>query len=264
MKVLHPLVIIPRMAIIKQSETPAKKIRRLQALEMSERVSRALDFMHQQEIAGIACSVRKAAAIYGAKRSSVYDRYKGRKTRQEAQMKRQILTEQQESVLVEWIKTWGYHGAPMNNLTIRAKARALSGQNVGENWVYRFMRRHPDLKPVWAKKLDAARARGLNPAVVADFFKTLIAELITHGIPAQNIFNADEKGVMCGDDAPVKVFVDRNQRTVSQVTQQDRELTTVMECVCADGTAIPPMIIFKGVKKKVEWTVENDLGMRAA
>ncbi|KIK54418.1 hypothetical protein GYMLUDRAFT_177267 [Collybiopsis luxurians FD-317 M1] len=37
------------------------------------------------------------------------------------------------------------------------------------------------------------------------------------------------------------------------------ELVTVIDCVCADGTAeIPPCFIFKGVGKFPEWMEVND------
>jgi hypothetical protein len=112
-------------------------------------------------------------------------------------------------------------------------------------------------------KLDSARARQLNLAVVKDFYDKLIAELIENRIPPENIFNADEKGIVCGSDEPVKVFISRSQRSATMITQMDHEITTIMECVCTDGTSIPPMFIFKGVRQSKLWCADNDLGLNA-
>jgi hypothetical protein len=249
------------MVVRKPMLSSIKWERRLESIQASQRVEKAVKHFREMEITGKSCTVIEASTLYNTCSSTVYDHLNGCKSHQEAQQSRQLLTVQQEDVLSAWIKTWGYYGAPMTGLTIRAKAKALSSKDVGENWIYRFMMRHPELKPLWANKMDSARANALNPEVVADFYETLRGELVKHGIPPENIFNADEKGIMCGDDEQVKVFVNRNQKTVVQPTQQHHELTTVMECVCADGSAIPPMFIFKGIKKRVEWTVENDFGM---
>jgi Tc5 transposase DNA-binding domain/helix-turn-helix, Psq domain len=251
------------MAIIKQHDNPAKKQRRLIALEMSERVNLALAYMKEIELAGGTPSLRRAASIHNVPRSTLHDRWKGRRTRQEAQKSRQVISDEQERVLVEWIKHAAYCGMPMNGGTIRAKAIGIAGVDLGQNWIYRFMRRHPDLKSVYAKKIDAARARQLNPAVVNDFYQKLVAELVENGIPAENIFNADEKGIVCGEEERVKVFVDRKHQSPRKIAQLNRELTTIIECVCANGTAMSPMIIFKGVRMSSLWCPQDDHGLNA-
>ncbi|PVF93652.1 hypothetical protein CPB86DRAFT_742216, partial [Serendipita vermifera] len=79
--------------------------------------------------------------------------------------------------------------------TVRAKAMVIAGKNVGVNWIYRFRKRHPEVKPASAKKRPSNRVRALNPTTVRDFYNKLIAELIENKIPVQNIFNADEEGI---------------------------------------------------------------------
>jgi hypothetical protein len=86
----------------------------------------------------------------------------------------------------------------MNTHTVRAKAVALAGGGIGKNWVYRFKNRHPELKTVWSSTIDAARAKQVNPTVVQDFYDLLLGELVGNHIPPENIFNMDEKGIVCG------------------------------------------------------------------
>ncbi|KZP07206.1 CENP-B protein, partial [Athelia psychrophila] len=34
-------------------------------------------------------------------------------------------------------------------------------------------------------------------------------------------------------------------------------LVTIIECVCADGTAIPPSVVFQGARRDLEWGRDN-------
>jgi hypothetical protein len=58
----------------------------------------------------------------------------------------------------------------MKTHAAQAKAMALAGKNVGKSWLYRFKKRHPELKTVWASTIDSARAKQINLAVVQDFY----------------------------------------------------------------------------------------------
>jgi hypothetical protein len=238
--------------------TPARS---LEARKMEQKVGLALQFLIQSELAGTPVSIRYAAAQYGALPSTVHARYHGRKTRREAQVIRQLIPPEQEQVLVNWILFWSSKGMPLNTHALHAKAAVLAGQDVGQNWVNRFKVRHPILKTEWSSKVDYKRAKALNPAIVRDFYQKLIAELQGSCIPQCNIFNADEKGVKYGDDQRVKVFVSRRQKGARTVGNLNQELTTVIECVCADGTSIRPMIIFKGKKMSKYWFTQDSGGL---
>jgi hypothetical protein len=78
-------------------------------------------------------------------------------------------------------------------------ATVLARKEVGKNWIYRFQKRHRDIKSAWAQTMESAWAQQLNPAVVQDFYNKLITELVDGHIPVQNIFNANEKGIQCGE-----------------------------------------------------------------
>ncbi|KIM29371.1 hypothetical protein M408DRAFT_68262, partial [Serendipita vermifera MAFF 305830] len=73
----------------------------------------------------------------------------------------------------------------------------------------------------------------------------------------------DEKGIVCGQDERVKVWVSRKQKNTVTIGEKERELTTIIETICADGQSIAPMIIFKGVRQSKQWFVEDDNGMNA-
>lgn len=81
-------------------------------------------------------------------------------------------------------------------------------------------------------------------------------------ITEENIYNMDEKGIQLGMGKRVRAFVDRDQTSVTQVEDGDRELVTMIECVCADGTAIRPGAVFKGARRNLEWGRENPCDAR--
>ena len=72
----------------------------------------------------------------------------------------------------------------------------------------------------------------------------------------------DEKGVQLGIGNRVKVLVDRDQKVVSNIEPGSRELVTIIETMCADGTLLPPSVIFEGNHINAEWGRVNPAGAR--
>jgi len=67
----------------------------------------------------------------------------------------------------------------------------------------------------------------------------------------------DKKGIQLGVGGQIRALVDCDQKNVQQVEDGNRELITVIECVSADGTAIRPSVVFKGVRRNLEWGRDN-------
>ena len=55
----------------------------------------------------------------------------------------------------------------------------------------------------------------------------------------------DEKGVQLRIEKRVYALVDHDQKTVHQVEDGNHEPIMIIECVCPDGTAICPSMVFK-------------------
>ena len=72
-------------------------------------------------------------------------------------------------------------------------------------------------------------------------------------IKPENTWNMDEKGVQLGIGAKVSAIVDRDQAAVYSVEDGNRELVTIIEAVCANGTVLIPSVIFQGVRHNLEW-----------
>ena len=207
-------------------------------------------------------SLREAAKLYNVSRGTLTDRYNGVRTRAEAHEHEQLLSAAQEEVLVAWIKVMGKRGLPMTPHLVRDRVADLIGKPVGESWVDRFKKRHPDLKIKWTTSLEKCRAECLNPTLVNEFYDLLEEVICTYNITPENIYNMDEKGVQLGVGKKVAAFVDRDQKDLYSVEDGNRELVTIIEAISADGVALPPSIIFQGVKRDVEWGRNNPCNAR--
>ncbi|CAH1974319.1 unnamed protein product [Acanthoscelides obtectus] len=84
------------------------------------------------------------------------------------------------------------------------------------------------------------------------FFELLDEVLTKNGLMEKPscIFNMDETGVQLLNK-PSKVVTKKGSKDVHVLTSKERgENVTVIACCSADGTFIPPVLIFKGVNRK--------------
>jgi hypothetical protein len=84
----------------------------------------------------------------------------------------------------------------------------------------------------------------------------------THKIPAENIYNMDEKGIQLGIGQKVKAFVDCDQKDVYSVKDGNRELVTVIEAISANGWSMHPSVIYQGMHRDLEWGQNNPCNTR--
>ena len=79
----------------------------------------------------------------------------------------------------------------------------------------------------------------------------------------ENVYNWDEKGFMMGISHSTKRVMSKEAYTSGRNRQasQDgsREFVTLLACICADGTAIPPALIYTGTGHELLDTWMNDL-----
>jgi hypothetical protein len=188
----------------------------------------------------------------------------GGKTREDAHASERLLTAPQEEVLVNWVKVQGRRGVPMTYASVAQCAGEISGQHVGESWPKRFCRRHPDLKMKKTTGLEKARAKALNHSAVNEFFDILTDVIEKYNISPKDIYNMDEKGIQLGIGARVTAMVDRDQKLVYSIEDGNRELVTVIEAICADGSILHPSVIFQGKRRNSEWGRCNPCNARSA
>lgn len=221
-------------------------------------------------------SILEASKHYSVPRTTLSARLKGRATRHEAHKYEQLLGGPGEELMVQWMMELGYRGVPVTPATATGYAAIIAGKYAGSSWCRRFRRRHPELKAVWSTSLERCRANALNETSVGRFYNMIQELRERYGIRPENEYNMDEKGCQMGIGGRTRVLVDRDQRDVYQIADGDRELVTIVECIPADGggsgdtspemmlaeeeaglLAIPPMVVYRGMRRDAEWAREN-------
>ena len=61
------------------------------------------------------------------------------------------------------------------------------------------------------------------------------------------------EGIMLGQALKVKVICRKGRRNPRCTQNGNREMVTVIECVSADGSVLPPMYIYKGSSHRMGW-----------
>jgi len=119
-------------------------------------------------------------------------------SRQASHETQQLLSFEQENVLVDWIKYLSSTGHPLSKRTIRKKAQDLCGKKPSQNWIPLFLKRNPSIKLGKPSGLDPKRAQAFNHTVVSHHFNLLKEIIEKNGIPWENVYNMDEKGCQRG------------------------------------------------------------------
>jgi hypothetical protein len=180
---------------------------------------------------------------------------------------KQKLSAAEERVLVDFIKESADRGFPMTHSTINTYANAVlqtrvgpDFEPVGPNWIFRFLDRHRDeLQTHWSKPLDTQRARALNPEAVKAWFNLVEEWIVKRGIQKENIYGMDESGFPPSDQGTQRVVGGRGVKTQHKQGGADRENVTALVTICADGTVLRPMIIYKGKNFMKKWGGEQCL-----
>ncbi|KAF7344314.1 DDE-domain-containing protein [Mycena sanguinolenta] len=229
----------------------------LNLLSVEERMQLAIKTMDKTGM-----PERPAAKYFRVPRATLQSHRQGVLPRVEAHAHERVVSVVQEQVLVEWIKIVGRRGFPLSLETVGAYASAICGTTVGKSWPERFKARHPDLKVKWTTSLEECRAHALNPVVVNQYFTLLKETIDQYDIQFKNIYNMDEKGIQLGVGDRIKALVDHDQKTVQQIHNGNRDLVTIIECICADGTALHPSVVFEGVRRDLNWGADNPANAR--
>jgi hypothetical protein len=176
------------------------------------------------------------------------DRINGRSRKRSAQAPFQLLSEQQELTLVDWIDHRATTAKPLDRHGVQSIAFELSGTVPGKNWHRRFEKRHPNLRSSKPGNLDPKRAQNFNPTNVARYFDLLKAVFDAHpDLPPQQIWNMDEKGLQLGGGRKrSKKYYhlrDLKKSKFYRIRSDNLELVTIIECVSPSGLSVPPSFV---------------------
>ncbi|XP_050298658.1 tigger transposable element-derived protein 1-like isoform X2 [Anthonomus grandis grandis] len=178
-----------------------------------------------------------------------------------------LLNAEQERELCQRIFRLAEVGMPLTQRVLRRSVFSFAEEHspnhgfsqttrmAGRKWMHLFYQRHPEVVQRKAQALNPARALKLNRHIVTDYFQKLRKTLVDFSLinRPQCIYNMDEKGCRLTLHHQQKVLTRKGIKRVHLIAPEHAENVTVVACGNALGQAIPPMILFKGVRQKPEW-----------
>jgi hypothetical protein len=210
-------------------------------------------------------SLRDIADSHGVSKSTLARRVQGGQSIREFNATKQLLSTAEEAVLVQFIIESADRGFPLNHDLIKFYVNAIIASRAGadadmcgKKWVFGFLDRHHDvLQSHWSKPLDTQRAKCLNPEAVRSWFDIVEKFVVELGILPENLYAMDENGFPPGLLGRGRVIGARGTKIQHQQGSANRENVTALVTICADGTSVKPMIIFKGKNFMEKWNTDN-------
>ncbi|KAF7568778.1 TolA, Membrane protein involved in colicin uptake [Pyrenophora tritici-repentis] len=195
-------------------------------------------------------TLKEVAEKWGVNRSTLGRRWR-RVTgpRSDGYAQQQAIGPQQELELVRYITKLTKQGLPPTREMIRNFSSEVAHQQLSESWVTRFINRHEIyLISKWTTAMDRTRHLADSESKYRLYFELLHQKITEYHLEARDIYNMDEKGFLIGLIGRSKRIFSRRQWEKKEVraSLQDgsREFLTVLACCCADGSSLPPALIY--------------------
>jgi hypothetical protein len=202
--------------------------------------------------------IREAARLHNVPRTTLQGRLSGRNARRLISQEQQRLSTVHEKGLVDWIIRQESLGFAPTHAQLRAIAASLlesqgSHSSLGKRWATSFIQRHPNIQSKLGRRTEWSRVNAACPENINKLFS--LYETFDW-IPPSQRYNADEGGIIEGQGANGLVIGSSEGKGASQTpTKLDTSRTWIsfIECISATGTALNPLIIFKGKNVQDQW-----------
>lgn len=171
------------------------------------------------------------------------------------------LSEDEEAVLVDRLKTCSDWGYPLDSLTLRLLVKDFlerQGRRVpkfkdntpGRDWVYSFLRRHKEsLSSRMCQNIKRSRA-AVSPDIINAYFDEL--ELQLKDVSASHIINYDETN-LCDDPGKKKLIFRRGCKYPERILNSSKASTSVMFAATGEGKILPPYVVYKAQHLYESW-----------
>jgi hypothetical protein len=220
---------------------------------------------------GNSINYTKIAKQYGVDRSTLSRRHRGvQRSRNHQYEQQQVLTNQHEKELIRYINKLTERGLFASHEMLRNFAKEISGNKPGKHWPGRFLKRHQDdLISTYTTAIDAARKRADSAYKYTLYFELLSRKLQEYDLRPEDIYNMDEKGFLIGILAKgLRIFSKqkyKNGGLKQRIQDGNREWITSIACICADGTALSPGLIYQATSGNIQdsWLQDFDPKLHA-
>ena len=218
-------------------------------------------------------SIREASSVYGVPKSTL-ERHKNKKILTPGCLGRfrPVLNADFEKELVDYCVAMQNRLFGLTVRDLRSMAFHLAEKNhldhgfdsekklAGKDWVAGFFRRNPEISLRTPEPTSIGRAVGFNAVQVGRFYDLLEQAYSDHGFDRAHVWNVDESGLTCVH-TPGKIIGKKGQRQIGKITSGERGKTVTAVCAYnAEGTFIPPLMIFPRVKMNERLIHDAPLG----
>jgi hypothetical protein len=212
-------------------------------------------------------SIRNAAKRYRLSKSAIGRHIKGAVKARGGQP---VLSKDFEDYLVGRILICAEWGYPLDYLDLRMfvkwyhdkkgmRIKKFRNNLPGEDWAKSFLKRHSDLlSERLTQNVKRARA-AVSPIVINSYFDNL--EKTLTGVPPENIVNYDETN-FSDEPGRSKCLVKRGVKYCERNINHSKSATSVMFAAAANGTVLPPYVVYKSVHLYDTWTEGGPPGTR--
>jgi hypothetical protein len=216
---------------------------------------------------GASFSYREVAKRFGVSRATLSRRHQGvTQSRAAAAQHKQLLNPQQEAELVQYIERCTERGLPPTREMVRNFATAIAKWEASDAWVSRFLHCHEvDLTVKWSAGLDRNRHQADSYKKYNLYFELLHGKIQEYNVEPRNTYNMDEKGFFVGITTRSKrVFskaIWHAKLRTAAIQDGNMEWITLLACVCGDGEALPPALIYEGkAGLQLSWVDDVEAG----
>lgn len=203
------------------------------------------------------------ARVFDVPSRTLMKRLNGVTSRNESLANGRKLSDIEENTLSRWILDMSQRGLPLQlssvhylaQLLLSARLKSPQKATIGELWVNRFIKRHPELKSKYTRQYDYQRAKCEDPGLIKNWFSCVQETILKYGILEQDIYNMDETGFQMGMASTAKVVCGSETRDshAKSIQPGNREWITVIIAINAAGSVLPPQIIIAGKKHQSQW-----------
>lgn len=128
---------------------------------------------------------------------------------------------------------------------------------IGQQWVQRFLQRHPLLQTRASRQIESSQLREASFEALSRWFHAVELQFSEQKYEHHNIYNMDESGFGIGTSQTDRIIIDSIQTTRWKAVPGLQEWVSVVECISGDGTALPPLLILKAEQINSTWITKD-------
>jgi hypothetical protein len=197
---------------------------------------------------------------------------KGGRSLSEFNADKSWLMPQEVDLVIEYAQEVAARGFPLSHKRLKEHVDAICQarlgsqfpeEGVGKRWTDRFVEKYSDrLSTYNARPLEGVRGCAVNPTTNEAWYELLGETLLTgdngQPIAQECCWAADEAGFQpAGGTSQERLIGAAKKRVQHQQRGGSRENIMVIVTIGADGSSLPPAVIFKGKAYQSKWKQDN-------